>query len=76
MLFNKCWFSMHRKEKTHLLREKRYSFGDAIILATDWMTDWITFTATLHFISRFIRHAQINDELYTFSNFFNQETNL
>ena len=35
------------------------------------------FTATLHFISTEIPDdSQNNDELYTFSNFFNQGTNL
>ena len=41
-----------------------------------WLTE-ILFTATLDFISiEIIDDAQINDELYTFSNFFNQGTNL
>ena len=42
-----------------------------------WWLIEILFTATLHFISIEIPDdAQINDELYTFSNFFNQGTNL
>ena len=47
----------------------KWSFGHGI-LVTDW-------NATLHFINIEIPDdAQINDEPYTFSNFFNQGTNL
>ena len=43
-----------------------------------WWLIEILFTATLYFISsiKIPEDAHINDELYTFSNFFNQETNL
>ena len=42
-----------------------------------WWLIEILFTATSHFISIEIPDdAQINDELYTSSNFFNQGTNL
>ena len=41
----------------------------------DWLK-YVLFTATLHFISIEIPDdAQINDDLHTFSNFFNQGTN-
>ena len=41
-----------------------------------WLIE-ILFTATFHFISIEIPdNAHVNDELYTFLNFFNQETNL
>ena len=63
---------MQRKEKTHLLREKRYSFG----MLLSWRL--IELLSLLHctLLVDLLDHAQINDELYTFSNFFNQETNL
>ena len=63
-------------EKKENLPSKRYqmskwSFGDAI-LVTDWNT-----VHCHHFISTEIPDdAKINDKLYTFSNFFNQGTNL
>ena len=59
-------------EKKEKKKMSKWSFGNAIL-----MSDWKMFIATLHVISIGIpEDSQTTDELYTFSNFFNQETNL
>ena len=65
-----------KKENSSFKRHEmsKWSFGDAIL-----MTDWNTvFTATLNFSysTEILDDPQINVELNTFSNFFNQGTNL
>ena len=65
-----------KKENSYFKRHEmsKWSFGDAIL-----MTDWNTvFTATLNFSysTEILDDPQINVELNTFSNFFNQGTNL
>ena len=66
---------MQRKKKTPVLRDMKQVNGSLVMLFW-WLID-ILFTATLHFISIEIPDGtQINDELHTFSNFFNQGTNL
>ena len=63
-----------KKENSSSKRYKvsKWSFGDGTLV-----TDWNTVHCHLHFTSIEIPDdAQINDALYTFSNFFNQGTNL
>ena len=60
-------------KKTHLLRDMKRVNGVLAMLVW-WLTEILS-TVTLYFISIEIPDdARINDELYTFSNFFNQGT--
>ena len=65
-----------KKENSSFKRHEmsKWSFGDAIL-----MTDWNTvFTVTLNvsYSTEILDDPQINVELNTFSNFFNQGTKL
>ena len=60
-------------KKTHLLRDMKWVNGVLAMLFW-WLTEILS-TVTLYFISIEIPDdARINDELYTFSNFFDQGT--
>ena len=92
MLPNSAWYSAlilgvqvkmimliqqeEKKENSSCKRHEmsKWSFGNAILMA-DWNT---VFTATLNFSysTEILDDPQINVELNTFSNFFNQGTNL
>ena len=58
-------------------KKKKRKWVNGVLAMLFWCLIEILFIATLHFISIGIpEDPQTNDELYTFSNFFNQETNL
>ena len=69
---NSAW---REKAKTHLLRDMKWVNG--VLAMLFWWLIEILFTATLHLINVEIPDdVQISDELYIFSNFFHQGTNL
>ena len=68
---------IHQAEKKENSSSKSMKWVSGVFAMLFWWLIEILFTVTLHFISTEIPDdPQTNDELYFFSTFFNQGTNL